>query len=118
MSAFDLRLPLPYDSPTWEASSAEAWYKARKAERPSLPFLIVMKLYLNPRKTTPALNSFFEAVDIARADERDVGYAGEGSDVSGLPIRFLPISHTLAIPHRNRLRRLEGNSTLIPTHRY
>ncbi|RPA93243.1 hypothetical protein L873DRAFT_1706077 [Choiromyces venosus 120613-1] len=58
MSAFELRLPLPYDSPTWEANSAEAWYKARKAERPPPPFLMVIKLYLNPGKTTPALNSF------------------------------------------------------------
>jgi len=58
MSAFELRLPLPYDTPTWEASSAETWHKARKAERPPLPFLMVMKLYLNPGKTTPVLNSF------------------------------------------------------------
>lgn len=58
MSAFELRLPLPYDSPTWEANSAEAWYKARKAERSPPPFLMIIKLYLNPRETTPVLNSF------------------------------------------------------------
>lgn len=58
MSAFERRLPLPYDTPTWEASSAETWHKARKAERPPLPFLMAMKLYLNPGKTTPVLNSF------------------------------------------------------------
>ncbi|CUS08834.1 unnamed protein product [Tuber aestivum] len=56
--AIALRLPLPYNSLTWEADSAEAWHKAKKAERPPPPFLMVTKPYLNPGKKTPALNSF------------------------------------------------------------
>jgi len=50
MSAFELRLPLPYDSPTWEANSAEAWYKARKAKPPAPPFLMVKKAVLESRE--------------------------------------------------------------------
>jgi len=83
MSAFELRLPLPYDSPTWEANSAEAWYKARKAERPPPPFLMVIKLYLNPGKTAPALNSFSRLLvlhglmsimwDMRRRDQMSLG---------------------------------------------
>ncbi|PWW73686.1 hypothetical protein C7212DRAFT_285053 [Tuber magnatum] len=83
MSAFELRLPLPYGSPTWEANSAEAWHKAGKVERPPPPFLMVIKLYLNPGKETPTLNSFSRLLvlhglmsimwDMRRRDQTSLG---------------------------------------------
>lgn len=83
MSAFELRCPLPSDCATWEASSAEAWYKARAAERPPPLFLPAIKLFLNPGKQAPPLNSLSRILvlhglmsvqwDMRRRDQTSLG---------------------------------------------
>lgn len=52
MSAFELRISLPVNPTTWEASSAEEWYKSYKKET-ATSFLSVLKTYVNPGSSSP-----------------------------------------------------------------
>ncbi|KAL1845959.1 hypothetical protein Plec18170_009432 [Paecilomyces lecythidis] len=48
MSAFEIRSSLPCDSASWEASSAEEWFKSSLKEGPHSLFLSVLKAYITP----------------------------------------------------------------------
>ncbi|KEF58502.1 uncharacterized protein A1O9_06428 [Exophiala aquamarina CBS 119918] len=58
MSSFELRTTLPCNQATWEARSAEDWWKYAKKE-PQIPFLSVLKSYMNPDTgaSIPELNA-------------------------------------------------------------
>lgn len=47
MSSFELRTTLPCNQTTWEASSAEEWWKYARKE-PQVSYLSVLKAYMNP----------------------------------------------------------------------
>ncbi|KIW15393.1 hypothetical protein PV08_05439 [Exophiala spinifera] len=47
MSSFELRTTLPCNQTTWEASSAEEWWKYARKE-PQISYLSVLKAYMNP----------------------------------------------------------------------
>jgi hypothetical protein len=59
MSSFELRTTLPCNEATWEASSAEEWWKCAKTE-PQTSYLTILRAYVNPDSGTPipALNTF------------------------------------------------------------
>lgn len=100
MSAFELRLPLPSDSATWEASSAESWHKALASEAPPPMFLPVIKLFLNSSKQPPSLqlNAFSRLVvlhglmsiqwDIHRRDQTSLGFTPENNSTQSWKSRL------------------------------
>ncbi|KIW44902.1 uncharacterized protein PV06_03339 [Exophiala oligosperma] len=47
MSSFELRTTLPCNQTTWEANSAEEWWKYARKE-PQISYLSVLKAYMNP----------------------------------------------------------------------
>ncbi|KAJ9216912.1 transcriptional regulator family: Fungal Specific TF and C2H2 zinc finger [Paecilomyces variotii] len=48
MSAFEIRSSLPCDTASWEAPSAEEWFKCSVREGTHPPFLSVLKAYITP----------------------------------------------------------------------
>ncbi|GAD99297.1 conserved hypothetical protein [Paecilomyces variotii No. 5] len=52
MSAFEIRSSLPCDSASWEASSAEEWFKCSLKEGPHPLFLSALKAYITPSAMT------------------------------------------------------------------
>ncbi|KAK5198791.1 hypothetical protein LTR99_007725 [Exophiala xenobiotica] len=52
MSSFELRTTLPCNQSTWEASSAEEWWKYARKE-PQISYLSVLKAYMNPESSSP-----------------------------------------------------------------
>ncbi|RVX70087.1 hypothetical protein B0A52_06259 [Exophiala mesophila] len=52
MSSFELRTSLPCNQATWEAQSAEEWWKHARKEQ-EVSYLAVLKAYVNPDSGTP-----------------------------------------------------------------
>jgi len=48
MSTAELKLSLPWDTPLWEADSAEYWHSIKVTQRPQPSYLSVLKAYINP----------------------------------------------------------------------
>lgn len=84
MSSFELRTTLPCNQATWEARSAEEWWKHAKKE-PQISFLAVLKSYMNPDSGSniPELNALSRLLilhglmsiqwDMRRRDQTSLG---------------------------------------------
>ncbi|KIX06269.1 uncharacterized protein Z518_04244 [Rhinocladiella mackenziei CBS 650.93] len=84
MSSFELRTTLPCNQATWEASSAEEWWKHARKE-PQISYLTVLKAYMNPDSGTqiPPLNALSRLLvlhglmsiqwDMRRRDQTSLG---------------------------------------------
>ncbi|RDW77699.1 hypothetical protein BP6252_05752 [Coleophoma cylindrospora] len=87
MSAFELRVSLPCNPTTWEADSAEEWWKNYRREIDT-SFLTVLKVYVNPGSATPPhhLNALSRLLilhglmsiswDMKRRDQTALGFVG------------------------------------------
>jgi hypothetical protein len=92
MSSFELRTTLPCDQETWEAESAEEWWKHARRER-QISFLSVLKTYMNPESATsaPQLNALSWLLvlhglmsiqwDMKRRDQTSLGKYGQTSPI-------------------------------------
>ncbi|KIW96767.1 uncharacterized protein Z519_02158 [Cladophialophora bantiana CBS 173.52] len=84
MSAFELRTTLPCNQTTWEASTAEEWWRHARKEA-QIPFLSVLKVYMNPDSGAqiPELNALSRLLvlhglmsiqwDLKRRDQTSLG---------------------------------------------
>lgn len=84
MSSFELRTSLPCNEVTWEASSAEEWWKHARPE-PQISYLTVLRAYVNPdlNATIPDLNTLSRLLvlhgllsiqwDMKRRDQASLG---------------------------------------------
>ncbi|KAI1628946.1 fungal-specific transcription factor domain-containing protein [Exophiala viscosa] len=84
MSSFELRTTLPCNQTTWEASSAEEWWKYARKE-PQISYLSVLKAYMNPDSGAqiPQLNALSRLLvlhglmsvqwDMKRRDQTSLG---------------------------------------------
>jgi hypothetical protein len=87
MSAFELRLSLPCNPASWEADSAEKWYKSFRNEKET-SFLSVLKAYVNLGSATSLshLNALSRLIilhglmsvswDMKRREQTSLGFAG------------------------------------------
>lgn len=84
MSSFELRTTLPCSQTTWEANSAEEWWKCARKE-PQISYLSVLKAYINPDSGAqiPQLNALSRLLvlhglmsvqwDMKRRDQTSLG---------------------------------------------